>query len=236
MQHTNTLSQIMALFNPIHRDGYKFVVPAAIATVVLFLIAKSLGVIAALVTVAFAFFFRDPERVTPIRDGVFVAPADGKVMGVSQVTPPVEFGLGLEPLPCVTIFLSIFDVHINRASSTGRIAASIAQPGLYHPAYTAEAGTENQRHALIVEGGDGIKTGIILMAGAVARRIVPLVNVGDHVTAGERIGLIRFGSRVDLYLPQNANVLVSQGQRMIGGETVVADLADLRPVTSFKRG
>jgi phosphatidylserine decarboxylase len=186
------------------------------------------------VTLALAFFFRDPYRVVPQRDGLIVAPADGVVISIEPVKPPVELNLGEEPRTRVSIFLSVLDVHVARAPLAGRIDASAHRPGIYKNAASPDAPKENERHALAIEAKEGVRLGVVLVAGYVARRIVTEVQIGDTVGAGQRIGLIRFGSRVDIYLPPAA-VLVSEGQRTLAGETIVADMQSQEPARTFKR-
>jgi phosphatidylserine decarboxylase len=233
---SNALSQFFALFTPIHRDGYKFVGLAALATFVAFLLSSVLGLIGVAITAAMAFFFRDPERVTPTLDSLVIAPADGKVMRTGSLPPPAELGFGNEPLTCLSIFLSVFDVHVIRAPVSGRIVASAHRDGVYHDAATSDAQRENERHGFIIETASGARIAVVLIAGYVARRIVTFVELGDSVAAGDRIGLIRFGSRTDIYLPASQPLLAAEGQRMIAGETVIAEFDGHQLPRSFKCG
>jgi phosphatidylserine decarboxylase len=230
----NALSQAKAILAPINKDGYKFVAIGAGATLLGFYLWSPLGWICLAVTLALAFFFRDPYRVVPQRDGLIVAPADGVVISVEPVKPPVELNLGEELRTRVSIFLSVLDVHVVRAPSAGRIDASAHRPGVYKNAAHPEAPKENERHALAIEAKDGARLGVVLVAGYVARRIVTEVQIGDNVGAGQRIGLIRFGSRVDIYLPQ-AVVLVTEGQRTLAGETIIADMQSQESPRAFQR-
>ena len=219
----NLLDTITNAFVPIHRDGYKFVAIGAIATLFLFLFAPPLGWVAAVLTVACAYFFRDPDRVTPDRPGLIVSAADGKVAAVVEGVPaPRELALGTTPLTRVSVFLSVLDVHIVRAPVAGKIIHSAYVPGAFLNAELDKASEENERQAFVLETKSGIKIGVVLIAGLVARRIVTFVNDGASVEAGERIGLIRFGSRVDLYMPEGVELLSEIGQTAIGGETVLA--------------
>lgn len=221
------LDTITNAFVPIHRDGYKFVAIAAIAALFLLLFVPVLGWIAVLLTAAIAYFFRDPERVTPDRPGLIVSAADGKVASVLEsVTAPRELALGTTPLTRVSVFLSVLDVHIVRAPVGGKIIHSAYVPGAFLNAELDKASEENERQAFVIETKSGAKLGVVLIAGLVARRIVTFVNDGASVEAGERMGLIRFGSRVDLYLPAGVEVLAEIGQTAIGGETVLATYAD----------
>jgi phosphatidylserine decarboxylase len=218
------IDTILGAFVPIHPDGYKFVAGAALATLILFALAPPLGWLAAIATVGIAYFFRDPERVTPVRKGLVVSGADGKIAAISRAVPPRELQLGVEPLARISVFLSIFDVHIVRAPVAGRIVRSAYVPGAFLNAELDKASEDNERQALVIEGEKGQKTGLVLIAGLIARRIVTFVGEGASVAQGERVGLIRFGSRVDIYLPAGARVLAEVGQTAIGGETVLAEV------------
>ena len=221
-RHT-LLDTITNAFVPIHRDGYKFVAGGAIATLFLFLLVPPLGWLAALLTAACAYFFRDPDRVTPDRPGLIVSAADGKVSAVIEgVSAPRELALGTEPLTRISVFLSVLDVHIVRAPVGGKVIHSAYVPGAFLNAELDKASEENERQALVIETKSGAKVGVVLIAGLVARRIVTFVSEETSVQAGERIGLIRFGSRVDLYLPAGMELLGEVGQTAIGGETVLA--------------
>ena len=209
---------------PVHSDGYKFLAIGAGVTLVLFLVLPPLAWIAALVTAWIAYFFRDPPRVTPLRDGLVVSPADGRVCAIDNVRPPAELGLGDEPRLRISIFLSIFDVHINRSPVAGRIVRSIYVPGSFLNAALDKASEENERRSLVIALRDGSEIAVVQIAGLIARRIVTFLREGDSVSVGERYGLIRFGSRVDTYLPPGRGALVAVGQRAVGGETVLADL------------
>ncbi|MEM7191655.1 MAG: phosphatidylserine decarboxylase [Pseudomonadota bacterium] len=222
------LDTIANAFVPIHQDGYKFVAVGAIATLFLFLFVPALGWLMALGTVFCAYFFRDPERVTPERPGLVVSAADGRLSAVSHdVTAPRELALGTTPMTRVSVFLSVLDVHIVRAPVGGKIIHSAYVPGAFINAELDKASEENERQAYVIEtksqgSQPGEKIGVVLIAGLVARRIVPFVSDGASLEAGQRMGLIRFGSRVDLYLPPDMAVLADIGQTAIGGETVLA--------------
>jgi phosphatidylserine decarboxylase len=218
------LDTILGAFVPIHPDGYKFVAGAALATLILFAVAPPLGWLAAIATAWCAYFFRDPERVIPARAGLVVSGADGKIAAITRAVPPRELQLGTEPLTRISVFLSIFDVHIVRAPVGGRIVRSAYVPGAFLNAELDKASEENERQALVIETEKGRKTGLVLIAGLIARRIVTFVGEGASVAQGERVGLIRFGSRVDVYLPEGARVLAEIGQTAIGGETVLAEV------------
>ncbi len=235
MAEPNALSQARALLAPINKDGYKFVAIAAGVTALAFLLSLNwLALLCLLVTAALAFFFRDPSRIVPMRDGLVVAPADGVVISVEPVVPPSELNLGTEVRTRVSIFLSLFDVHVTRAPIAGQIGISVHSPGLYKNAAASDASKVNERQSFVIEAKNSIRLGVVLVAGYVARRIVPSVKQGDVVAAGGRIGLIRFGSRVDVYLPIST-LLVSEGQRTLAGETVIADLELHEAHRTFQR-
>jgi phosphatidylserine decarboxylase len=218
------LDTILGAFVPIHPDGYKFVGGAALATLILFAVAPPLGWLAAIATAWCAYFFRDPERVIPARAGLVVSGADGKIAAITRAVPPRELQFGTAPLTRISVFLSIFDVHIVRAPVGGRIVRSAYVPGAFLNAELDKASEENERQALVIETEKGRKTGLVLIAGLIARRIVTFMGEGASVAQGERVGLIRFGSRVDVYLPEGARVVAEIGQTAIGGETALAEL------------
>ncbi|MDQ8728652.1 phosphatidylserine decarboxylase [Bradyrhizobium sp. LHD-71] len=206
----------------IHPEGYPFIGGFALASLVLFLIWTPLGWIGTILTVWCALFFRDPERVTPLREGLVVAPADGRVSMVVQAVPPPELGLGNKPLPRVSIFMSVFNCHVNRSPATGRVDLIAYRPGKFINAELDKASEDNERNSLVIATPSG-QIGVIQIAGLVARRIVCFVREGQSMTAGERFGLIRFGSRLDIFLPEGAKPLVAEGQTAVAGETVLAD-------------
>lgn len=228
------LDSIFGAFVPIHPDGYKFVAGAALATLLLFVVASPLGWLAAIGTAWCAYFFRDPERVTPTRKGLVTSAADGKVAAIADVPAPSELQLGRETLSRISVFLSVFDVHIVRAPVAGRIVRSHYVPGAFLNAELDKASEENERRALVIETETGQKLGLVLIAGLVARRIVTFVGEGTSVARGERIGLIRFGSRVDVYLPAGARILGEIGQSAIGGETVLAEFVGREEARAVK--
>jgi phosphatidylserine decarboxylase len=220
----NLLDTITDAIVPVHPDGYKFLAIGTGVALFFFWLWPPLAWIVVLITAWIAYFFRDPPRVTPLRDGLVVAPADGRICGIDQVRPPAELGLGDASRLRISIFLSVFDVHINRAPVAGRITRSLYVPGSFLNAALDKASEENERRALVIARPDGSDIAVVQIAGLIARRIVTFVSEGQSIGAGERIGLIRFGSRVDIYLPSGHGPLVAVGQRAIGGETVLADL------------
>jgi phosphatidylserine decarboxylase len=218
------LETIFDTMAPVHSDGHKFVAIAAAAMLLFFMLWPPLGWLLALVTAWVIYFFRDPARVTPLRDGLVVGGGDGRISAIEAVKPPGELGFGPEERVRISTFLSVFDVHINRAPIAGKIVRSVYIPGAFFNAALDKASEENERRALVIRSANGDEVGVVQIAGLVARRIVTFSNEGDNVGAGQRFGLIRFGSRVDIYLPPGRHALVSVGQRVIGGETVLADL------------
>ena len=170
------------------------------------------------------YFFRDPERFPPTRSGAIVAPADGRVVSVAQAVPPAELGLGPAPRWRVATFLSILNVHVNRMPAGGTVTRIAYRHGVFVSASKDKASDDNERNALGLRLADGRTLAVVQIAGLVARRIICQVREGDVVRAGSRFGLIRFGSRTDLYLPEGVRPLVAEGQTMIGGETVIAEL------------
>lgn len=209
---------------PIHPEGYRFIGMFALASLLLFWLWSPLGWIGTVMTAWCAYFFRDPPRVTPVREGIVVSPADGMVSQIANVVPPPELGLGDRPLMRVSIFMSVFNCHVNRAPVTGRIERIAYRPGKFLSADLDKASEDNERNGLVLVTATGTRIGVVQIAGLVARRIVSFVREGVTIGAGERFGLIRFGSRLDVYLPDGARPLVAEGQTAIAGETVVADL------------
>lgn len=219
---------------PIHQEGYPFIGIFALATLFLFWLAKPLGWIGVLLTCWCAYFFRDPERVTPIGEGLVVSPADGRVSQVVLAAPPRELNLGHEALLRVSIFMSVFDVHVNRAPVSGVISKIAYTPGKFLNADLDKASEDNERNGLVITTPMH-SIGVVQIAGLIARRIVSFKREGQPLEAGERFGLIRFGSRVDVYLPVDAKPLVAVGQTALAGETVIADLSSQRTLT-FRKG
>jgi phosphatidylserine decarboxylase len=227
--HHGLFDTITSNLAPVHRDGYKFLAIAVVLALVFFSLWTPLGMICAAIAVYIAYFFRDPERVTPLREGLVVSPADGRITAIDVVRPPIELGLGEEQRTRISIFLSVFDVHINRAPVAGRISRSVYVPGAFLNAALDKASEENERRGMVITMPSGAEVGVVQIAGLIARRIVTFKSEGSSVGIGERFGLIRFGSRVDLYLPPGRTSLVAVGQRAVGGETVMADLKSDEP-------
>jgi phosphatidylserine decarboxylase len=215
-------NSIRAQIPPIHPEGYPFIGGFALASLILFWLWTPLGWIGTVLTVWCALFFRDPVRVTPSREGLVVAPADGRISMIAQATPPAELGLGDVALPRVSIFMSVFNCHVNRSPVAGRIERIAYRPGKFINAELDKASEDNERNSLVISTPQG-RIGVTQIAGLVARRIVSFVREGQTLAAGERFGLIRFGSRLDVYLPEGTRPLVSEGQTAIAGETILAD-------------
>ncbi|MGN6500336.1 MAG: phosphatidylserine decarboxylase [Tsuneonella sp.] len=218
----------------IHPEGRKFgLIAAAICLVTALLAWETIAWPMAFLTLGILAFFRDPERVVPQDDRFVVAPADGLVSLISQVEPPAELqlddgsgtaGLPAGPVTRISIFMSVFDVHINRAPISGTVRRLVYIPGKFVNADLDKASDENERQHILIERADGAAIGFTQIAGLVARRIVPWIKPGDMLAVGQRVGLIRFGSRVDVYLPAGTDSKVVLGQKTIAGETVLAEL------------
>ena len=230
----SVINSIRSQFSPIHPEGYPFVGGFALVSLVLFWLWPPLGWVGTLATLWCAYFFRDPVRVTPVRDGIVVAPADGRISQIANAPPPPELELGNRPLPRVSIFMSVFDCHINRSPVAGRIERVVYRRGKFLSADLDKASEDNERNAFVIATGTGSRLAVIQIAGLVARRIVPFAREGEAVAAGQRIGMIRFGSRVDVYLPIGTRPLVAEGQTSLAGETVLADLRAADPGRTFR--
>lgn len=217
------IESIRSQFVPINREGYPFIGALALASLVLFWLWSPLGWIGFALTVWCIYFFRDPPRVTPIADGLVVSPADGRVSRVTYAVPPAGLELGARPLPRVSIFMSVFDCHVNRSPASGRIERILYTAGKFINADLDKASEDNERNALVIATPNG-RIGVVQIAGLIARRIVCWVETGRTIGAGERFGMIRFGSRLDVYLPEGTKPLVAEGQTAHAGETVIADL------------
>lgn len=213
-------SSIKNALVPIHPEGYKFIAIFFVASIVLGWIADPLFWIGMLLTAWCAWFFRDPPRVTPVNDDFIIAPADGRVSHIAKVVPPAELGLGDSPVQRVSIFMNVFNCHINRAPVQGRVEKIIYKKGEFLNAELDKASADNERNSMLIETEKGT-IAVVQIAGLVARRILCWANEGDTLSTGERFGLIRFGSRLDVYMPDDAAVTVALGQTAIGGETII---------------
>jgi phosphatidylserine decarboxylase len=231
---TDILESMRRIFVPIHREGYPFIAIGLVLALVLgHWVWEPLGWLFAVLTLWVCYFFRDPVRVTPLRDGLVVSPADGRVSMIVTAVPPAETGLLPEPMTRVSVFMNVFDCHVNRAPVSGRIVEQVYTPGLFLNAELDKASEDNERNAVVIETGS-VRVGVVQIAGLVARRIVTFVREGDDIAAGQRIGLIRFGSRVDVYLPLTAQILAGLDQMALAGETVLADLRGEESPRQFK--
>jgi phosphatidylserine decarboxylase len=229
------LDSIRQQIVPITPEGYPFIGAFAFVSLILFWLWTPLGWIGALATLWCVYFFRDPPRTTPVRDGLVVSPADGRVSQVTTAPPPHELGLGDKPLLRISIFMSVFDCHINRSPVAGRVEKIVYQPGKFFNADLDKASADNERNSLVIAAA-GASVAVVQIAGLVARRIVCFVREGQPVGAGERFGMIRFGSRLDVYLPDGTPPLVAVGQTAIGGETVLADLQTTTDIRAYRTG
>jgi phosphatidylserine decarboxylase len=219
---------------PIHREGWIFVGVGAVTTIGLAFVNVSLGWIGLLVTVWIAYFFRDPERVTPRRAGLVVSPADGRVIRIDEAPPPTELGMVAAPMVRVAIFMNVFDVHVNRMPITATVTRIAYHPGRFFNASLDKSSEHNERQSFRLVLDDGREIAMVQIAGLVARRILTWVREGDMAKTGVRFGMIRFGSRVDVYLPAGTVPVVLVGQRAIAGETLLADLG--RAAEAPRRG
>ena len=209
---------------PMHPEGYKFVGAFAVVTLLLFWLWVPLGWIGVGLTVWCYYFFRDPKRAVPQNDGLMVSPADGVVSLIERAVPPPELGMGDTPMLRVSVFMSVFNCHVNRAPVAGKLVKMAYRPGKFLNASLDKASEDNERNSLCLELADGRRIAVVQIAGLVARRILPFVSEGQNLKTGERFGLIRFGSRVDTYLPEGVMPLVTLGQNTVAGETVIAEL------------
>jgi len=217
------INSIRSQLVPINREGFRFIGYFALGSLIAFYLWSPLGWIGTALTIWCVLFFRDPQRVTPVRDGIVVSPADGKVSRVINAVPPPELNLGDRPMARVSIFMSVFDCHVNRSPVTGRIEKIIYKAGAFISADLDKASEHNERNSFVISTATA-RIGVVQIAGLVARRIKCFVREGATIGAGERIGMIRFGSRLDVYLPDGVRPQVAEGQTAIAGETVIADL------------
>jgi phosphatidylserine decarboxylase len=229
-------SMLSTFLKPMHREGYRFVAVFAAATAVLFWLAEPLGWIGVCLTVWCYYFFRDPPRVTPLRDGLVISPADGVVSMIGPAIPPEELGLGPAAMTRISVFMNVFNCHVNRLPIAGTIMKVAYRPGKFLNASLDKASVDNERNALAIRLPDGRDYAVVQIAGLVARRIVCDVKAGQTLRTGERFGMIRFGSRLDIYLPAGVQPLIALGQSTLAGETVLADLASDEPARVGRTG
>jgi phosphatidylserine decarboxylase len=228
-------NSIRAQMAPITPEGYPFIGTFALISLILFWLWPPLGWLGVILTVWCMYFFRDPPRVTPVRDGLVVSPADGRVSQITSAAPPQELGLGSAPMTRVSIFMSVFDCHVNRSPVAGRIERIVYQPGKFFNADLDKASADNERNSLVIAAPTG-RIAVVQIAGLIARRIVSFAREGQNIAAGERFGMIRFGSRLDVYLPEGTSALVAVGQTALAGETVIADLRVADSSRAFRTG
>jgi len=209
---------------PIAREGWPFIAIFGLASLILYFLYAPLGWIGLVLTLWCVYFVRNPDRVTPEREGLIVSPADGIVQMIAEVSPPEELDMGSEPVVRVSVFMNVFDCHVNRIPSDGRIGKLVYVPGQFLNASLDKASEENERQMVRIDLDSGAFIGAVQIAGLIARRIVCYLEEDQTVLAGERFGLIRFGSRVDIYLPHGAVSHAVIGQKCVSGETVLADL------------
>jgi len=220
---------------PVHKEGYPFIAGFFVVSLVLGFLWEPLMWIGFILTAWCAYFFRDPERMTPLDDDLVISPADGRVSSIVMMTPPEELGLGTVPMLRITVFMNVFNCHVNRAPVRGTIRRIAYRPGKFVNAELDKASHENERNGLVIETAHG-EIGVVQIAGLVARRIVCWSVPNDTLQAGERFGLIRFGSRLDVFLPEGAEPRVSLGQTAIAGETVLAEFGSAKGPVISRRG
>jgi len=214
---------------PIHRAGWPFIALFAGVTLILFLFSKTLGLLGLLLTGWCIYFFRHPRRVTPLGKGLIVSPGDGIITKIEKAVPPKELNWTKKPLTRISIFLNVFDVHVTRAPIDGTITKIRYHAGKFFNASLDKASELNERNSVLITSSSGQELLVVQIAGLIARRILCEAKEGQDVKAGETFGIIRFGSRVDLYLPEGVNPQVVEGQRMIGGETILGELHSKAP-------
>ena len=223
------MDMLKTFLKPMHPEGYKFVAIFAAITLIFYVIWQPLGWLGLGATIWCYYFFRDPKRSVPQGAGLILSPADGVISLIEPAVPPAELGMGPEALTRVSVFMNVFNCHVNRAPVAGRVVAVAYRPGKFFNASMDKASSDNERNSVCLEMADGRKLAVVQIAGLVARRIVCFTDEGQFLLAGERFGLIRFGSRLDVYLPTGVAPMVALGQTMCAGETVIADLGSAAP-------
>jgi phosphatidylserine decarboxylase len=222
---THFFDALKLVMFPIHKEGYKFIMIFALVTIILSFMSHFLGLIGLVATLWCIFFFRDPERVIPLEENVVVSPADGVVTRIDYgVQAPNDLGYGNKKFNKVSVFLNVFNVHVNRAPIAGTITKVVYKPGKFLSANADEASEENERNSAVVKIANGTEIIFVQVAGLVARRIISDLKEGQSVKTGDRYGIIRFGSRADIYLPEEVVIKSLVGQTMVGGETIIAKL------------
>jgi phosphatidylserine decarboxylase len=231
---SSVFDSIRKFIPPIHREGYPFIAIAFVVALVLMMVWEPLGWIGFILTVYVTYFFRDPIRVTPLDPNLVLSPADGLVTAVDLAIPPAELGLGRESRPRISVFLSVFNVHVNRVPVGGTVTRIAYRPGKFLNADLDKASEDNERNALLLKSGEH-EVAVVQIAGLIARRIVCWAKEGEVLAPGARFGLIRFGSRLDIYLPKGAVTMAAVGQTAVGGETILADLSGSAPRLAFRQ-
>ncbi len=229
------LDTVRNTFVPIHKEGYRFIAIFFVGAVLLGFLWKPLFWLGLILTAWCAYFFRDPVRVTPQDDDLVISPADGRVSSVQMMVPPADLNLGAEPMLRISVFMNVFNCHVNRAPMSGRITAISYREGSFLNAELDKASDENERNGMTIQTAHG-EIGVVQIAGLVARRILCWARPLDQIAAGERFGLIRFGSRLDVYLPSGARPLVMVGQTAIAGETALAEFGSEKGPVIGRRG
>ena len=230
----SVLKSIREQLAPVHPEGYIFLAGFVAATLILGWLWEPLFWLGLIATLWCAYFFRDPVRVTPLSNNLVIAPADGRICHIGPAEPPPDLGLGPGARLRVSIFMSVFDCHVNRAPVEGRVTRIAYHPGEFLSADLDKASEDNERNGVVIETANGT-LGVVQIAGMIARRIVCFTHEGAHLAAGDRFGLIRFGSRVDLYLPEDLNIRVGLDSRCIAGETLIAEAGGREPPRLFRR-
>ena len=218
------MNMLNTFIKPMHREGIKFILIFSVISLILFFIYIPLGWVGIGLTIWCYYFFRDPKRTIPVREGLLVSPADGVISLIEKTMPPPELDIEKEELTRISVFMNVFNCHVNRSPIAGKIMEINYRPGKFFNASLDKASVDNERNSLVLQIPDGRQIVVVQIAGLVARRIVSFVKPKQTLRIGQRFGLIRFGSRVDIYLPTGVQPLVCIGQIMVSGETVIADL------------
>ena len=218
------MNMLNTFIKPMHREGIKFIIIFSVTSLILFFIYIPLGWVGIGLTIWCYYFFRDPKRTTPVREGLLVSPADGVISLIEKTMPPPELDIEKEALTRISVFMNVFNCHVNRSPFAGKVMEINYRPGKFFNASLDKASVDNERNSLVLQIPDGRQIVVVQIAGLVARRIVSFVKPKQTLRIGQRFGLIRFGSRVDIYLPTRVQPLVCIGQIMVSGETVIADL------------
>ena len=218
------MNMLNTFIKPMHREGIKFILIFSVISLILFFIYIPLGWVGIGLTIWCYYFFRDPKRTIPVRDGLLVSPADGVISLIEKTMPPPELDIEKEELTRISVFMNVFNCHVNRSPIAGKVMEINYRPGKFFNASLDKASVDNERNSLVLQIPDGRQIVVVQIAGLVARRIVSFVKPKQTLRIGQRFGLIRFGSRGDIYLPTGVQPLVCLGQTMVSGETVIADL------------